>query len=57
MHLLVDPRRTVEEIHTVCDQIEEEIGEQLVGVTITIHLEPDDGRYRGPLDRILRERS
>ena len=57
MHLLVDPRRTVEEMHTVCDQIEEEIGEQLVGVTITIHLEPDDGRYRGPLDRILHERS
>jgi cation diffusion facilitator family transporter len=57
MHLVVDPRRTVEEMHTVCDQIEREIGEQLAGVTITIHLEPDDGRYRGSLDRILHESS
>ncbi len=53
MHLLVDPQRTVEEVHAVCDQIEHEISEGLPGTTVTIHMEPDDGRYRGPLDRIL----
>jgi divalent metal cation (Fe/Co/Zn/Cd) transporter len=49
----VDPQRTVEEVHTLCDEIEREISERLPGTTITIHTEPDDGRYRGPLDRIL----
>ena len=53
MHLLVDPQHTVEEAHAVCDQIEREISERLPGATVTIHMEPDDGRYRGPLDRIL----
>jgi divalent metal cation (Fe/Co/Zn/Cd) transporter len=43
----------VEEAHAVCDQIEREISERLPGATVTIHMEPDDGRYRGPLDRIL----
>lgn len=56
MHLLVDPRRTVEEGHAVCDQIEREISERLPGVTITIHMEPDDGRYRGTVERMLQER-
>jgi cation diffusion facilitator family transporter len=53
MHLLVDPHSTVEKVHAVCDQIEREISERLPGTTATIHPEPDDGRYRGPLDRIL----
>ncbi|MDO8611464.1 MAG: cation diffusion facilitator family transporter [Dehalococcoidia bacterium] len=56
MHLIVDPQRTVEEAHTVCDEIEREILEYLPGAVVTIHLEPDDGRYRGPLERILHER-
>ena len=56
MHLIVDAQRTVEEAHTVCDEIEREIQEQLPGAVVTIHLEPDDGRYRGPLERILHER-
>jgi len=55
MHLIVDPQRTVEEAHTVCDQIEGEIRDHLPGAVVTIHLEPDDGRYRGPLERILHE--
>lgn len=55
MHLLVDPQRTVEEVHAVCDQIEREISEHLPGATVTIHMEPDDGRYRDPLDRIIRQ--
>jgi cation diffusion facilitator family transporter len=54
MHLLVDPHSTVEKVHAVCDQIEREISERLPGTTATIHPEPDDGRYRGPLDHILR---
>ncbi len=53
MHLLVDPQSTVKEVHAVCDRIEREISERLPGATVTIHTEPDDGRYRGPLDRIL----
>ncbi len=55
MHLLVDPQRTVEEVHALCDEIEGEISERLPGATVTIHAEPDDGRYRGPLDRILQQ--
>jgi cation diffusion facilitator family transporter len=55
MHLIVDPQRTVEEVHHVCDSIEREIHEKLPGASITIHMEPDDGRYRGPLERILQE--
>jgi len=57
MHLIVDPQRTVEEAHTVCDEIEGEIQKHLPGAVVTIHLEPDDGRYRGPLERILHEGS
>jgi cation diffusion facilitator family transporter len=55
MHLIVEAQRTVEEAHTVCDEIEREIQECLPGAVVTIHLEPDDGRYRGPLERILHE--
>ena len=55
MHLMVDPQRTIEEVHHVCDEIEREIHERLPGASITIHMEPDDGRYRGPLERILQE--
>lgn len=53
MHLLVDPHRTVEEVHTVCDSIEREIHDHLPGTEVTIHMEPDDGRYRGPLERMI----
>jgi cation diffusion facilitator family transporter len=53
MHLIVDAQRTVEEAHTVCDDIEHEIEERLPGTTVTIHMEPDDGSYRGPLERML----
>jgi cation diffusion facilitator family transporter len=55
MHLIVDPQRTVEEVHSVCDSIEHEIEERLPGTSVTIHMEPDDGRYRGPLERMLHE--
>ena len=48
LHLLVDPEQTVEAAHTVCDELEEAIRARLPGAVVTIHLEPDDGRYRGP---------
>jgi cation diffusion facilitator family transporter len=48
LHLIVDPNQTVEAAHTVCDGIEEAISSCLAGAVVTIHLEPDDGRYRGP---------
>lgn len=57
MHLIVDAHRTVEEVHTVCDQIEREISERLPGTSVTIHTEPDDGRYRGRLERMLQDGS
>jgi len=48
LHLIVDPKRSVEEIHTVCDGIERDIQERLPGAEVTIHVEPDDGRPRRP---------
>lgn len=57
MHLLVDPQRTIKEVHTVCDRIEREISERLPGTIVTIHTEPDDGRYRESLERIIQSRS
>jgi len=47
-HLLVDPEQTVEAAHELCDGLEREILARLPGSVVTIHLEPDDGRYRGP---------
>ncbi len=47
-HLLVDPQQTVEAAHELCDALEEAIHARLPGAVVTIHLEPDDGRYRGP---------
>jgi cation diffusion facilitator family transporter len=52
LHLLVDPERSIKEVHDLCDQIEADIQKRLPGAVVTIHPEPDDGRYRGPLERI-----
>ncbi len=57
MHLLVDPQRTVQEVHDLCDSIEHEIEARLPGAVVIIHTEPDDGRHRGPLESLIRERS
>ena len=51
LHLLVDPTKSVKEMHTLCDQIEKEIVTRLPGADVTIHLEPDDGRFRQPRQR------
>ncbi len=48
LHLLVDPQQTVEAAHGLCDTLEQSIQDRLPGAVVTIHLEPDDGRYRGP---------
>ena len=52
LHLLVDPARSIQEVHDLCDQIEADIKKRLPGAIVTIHPEPDDGRYRGPMERI-----
>jgi divalent metal cation (Fe/Co/Zn/Cd) transporter len=57
VHLIVDPQRTLEEVHAVSDEIERQIRERLPGSIVTTHLEPDDGRYRGPLERTIHSRS
>jgi cation diffusion facilitator family transporter len=48
LHLIVDPQQSVADAHELCDRLEHEIQSQLAGAVVTIHLEPDDGRYRGP---------
>ena len=48
LHVLVDPQQTVEAAHGLCDELEESIQARLPGAVVTIHLEPDDGRARGP---------
>ena len=35
-------------MHAICDRIEKEIVERLPGAEVTIHVEPDDGRFRQP---------
>jgi divalent metal cation (Fe/Co/Zn/Cd) transporter len=50
LHLLVDPAKTIQEVHNLCDHLEGDIMERLPSAVITMHTEPDDGRYRGPLD-------
>ena len=48
LHVVVDPRKSVEDVHDVCDRIEEEVVRRLPGAVVTIHVEPADGRYLGP---------
>jgi len=48
LHLLVDPHETVQAAHDLCDALEAAIHARLPGAVVAIHLEPDDGRYRGP---------
>ena len=48
LHLVVDPRKRLGEVHSLCDRIEEEVGRELSGAVVTIHAEPDDGRDLGP---------
>ena len=49
-HLLVEAQRTVAEAHELCDHLEQAIQALVPGAIVSIHFEPDDGRYRGPLE-------
>jgi cation diffusion facilitator family transporter len=57
MHLLVDPERTLEDVHASTERIERDIDAALPGTVVVIHLEPDDGRYRGEFEELVRERN
>ena len=47
-HLLVNPDRSVREVHDICDRIERDIRAGLPDTEVTIHVEPDVGRFRQP---------
>ena len=57
MHLLLDPHRTVVDVHRISDSIEREIAARLPGTVVVIHVEPDDGRHRGPFEALITERT
>lgn len=44
MHLVVDPTKSVGEVHDICDRIEAEVVRHLPGSVVTIHVEPVDDR-------------
>jgi cation diffusion facilitator family transporter len=48
LHLVVDPRKSVGEVHNLCDRIEAEVGRRLPGAMVTIHVEPADDRALPP---------
>ena len=48
LHLIVDAGKSVREMHAICDRIEKEIVEAFPGAEVTIHVEPDDGRFTQP---------
>jgi len=50
LHLLVDPRTSVADAHRTSEIVEDEIKSAMPDAVVTIHIEPDDGRYRGPMD-------
>ena len=49
-HLILPPTLTVAEAHVITDRIEQRIRARWPEAVITIHSEPADGRFRGPLD-------
>ena len=54
VHLIVDPECTVRQAHELTDALEAQIRQRLPGTIATIHTEPDDGRYLGPYELVLR---
>ena len=56
MHVSVDPKLTVVDVHEISESIEREIEERLPGSEVVIHLEPDDGTHRAEMEAIVRER-
>jgi cation diffusion facilitator family transporter len=49
VHLVLPPALTVAEAHEITDRIEASIQGRWPAANVTIHTEPDDGRYLGPL--------
>ena len=49
-HLILPPALTVAEAHVITDRIEGRIQSRWPGSAVTIHIEPSDGRFRGPMD-------
>jgi cation diffusion facilitator family transporter len=50
MHLVLPPKLTVAEAHEITDGIEARIHARWPAANVTIHTEPDDGRFLGPMD-------
>jgi cation diffusion facilitator family transporter len=53
MHILIDSGKPFEEVHEIGDHIESEIQARLPGSIVVIHLEPDEGQEREPLEALL----
>ena len=59
LHLVVDPRKSVGEVHDLCDRIEGEVSRHLPGAVVTIHVEPAvaaEGSYGETGDGVGRRR-
>jgi cation diffusion facilitator family transporter len=50
MHLIMAPDATVTESHSVTEDIERRVKDHYPRSSLVIHVEPDDGRFRGPRD-------
>jgi cation diffusion facilitator family transporter len=49
-HLLLPPNMTMADAHLITDRIEDRIEALWPGTVVTIHMEPADGRWRGPME-------
>ena len=59
LHLVVDPCKSVGEVHDLCDRIEGEVSRHLPGAVVTIHVEPavaPEGSYGETGDGVGRRR-
>lgn len=54
MHLVLDPGESIAAVHRLTDSLETEITARLPRTVVTIHVEPDDGRFLGPLEDVLK---
>ena len=50
LHLILAPELTVGAAHAITERVEAAIEARLPGAVLTIHVEPQDGRFLGPLD-------
>jgi cation diffusion facilitator family transporter len=50
LHLILPPDLTVAEAHEITDRIEARVRAHWPSATLTIHTEPADGRFLGPMD-------